>query len=72
MLYWGIGKSASEVYLREGYKDAESVLQSVDGIRHAAKRISVVGPSAELDQLRVRVPSAHAAFFKLDSQAFWM
>jgi len=79
-LYYGFGKTAESVYVREGYKNAEAglahgkdVKEMADEIakKAAGVKINVVGPKAELDKLRPHLEPRGAIFWELDAAAFW-
>merc|ERR1719348_1496941 len=78
--YYGFGKTAESVYVREGYKNAAAVLAHGADIKEtgeelskqaAGVKINVVGPKAEIDQLRPKLEPRGAVFWELDASAFW-
>jgi len=78
--YYGFGTTAESVYVREGYKNAAAAMAHGADVKETAEplakqaagvKINVVGPKAEIDQLRPRLEPRGAIFWELDSAAFW-
>merc|ERR1712123_476070 len=79
-LYYGFGKTAESIYVREGYKNAAAGLAHGADVKEMAEdiakkaagvKINVVGPKSEIDQLRPKLEPRGAIFWELDAAAFW-
>jgi len=79
-LYYGFGATAESVLVREGYKNAAAALAHGADVKEMAEeiakkaagvKINVVGPKAEIDQLRPKLEPRGAIFWELDASAFW-
>merc|ERR1712021_276038 len=79
-LYYGFGKTAESIYVREGYKSAAAGLAHGADVKEMAEeiakkaagvKINVVGPKSEIDQLRPKLEPRGAIFWELDAAAFW-
>jgi len=82
MLYYGFGTEGTSVFCREGYKNAESVLQHGRDVKDLLEepmkvvgaggmKLNVLGPQSELDKLRPVLESRGAIFWELDDGALW-
>jgi len=82
MLYYGFGTEGNSVFCREGYKNAESVLQHGGDVKDLLEeplkvvgaggmKLHVLGPKSELDKLRPKLESRGAIFWELDAGALW-
>ena len=80
-LYYGFAVAGDRVYCREGYRDAESVLNHLEDVKEplsealtivgeSGLRLYLVGPASELDKLRPKLTPIGAIFWELDSSAF--
>ena len=83
-LYYGFAVSGNTVFCREGYKSAAGALQhlaDVDAPLNAALEmiggigavdLSVMGPAAELDQLREALTPLGCNFWETDGGNLWL
>ena len=80
-LYYGFAVAGDKVWCREGYMSADGVMQHLKDVKEPLDKalkvvgedglkLNIVGPAAELEQLRPALGPLGAVFWELDSQAF--
>jgi len=80
--YYGFAVAGDKVWCREGYMSAAGVKQHLEDVKEpldealkivgeGGLKLNIVGPAAELEELRPALSPLGAVFWELDSQAYW-